>query len=192
MVGAGGIFVLFTSVISFLSLTPKSILFSSSLSFSLFYSLPNMASHVHLSGLEYFAASCYSGAEVTPPRESGHFHLPPYLLSPSSFIYPPAVCVLSLQNGAIGEQKWCLHHCTNRLSLIKLSCFSYFADGYFHSERRLVMKFIVSQEECYKRTHTQIQSISFLSWWNRQNWGLKVARWYQSCFFWGFLSSFRC
>lgn len=45
--------------------------------------------HVNLSGLVYFAASCYSNSKVTPPRGLGLFHLPPYVLTLSSYIYLP-------------------------------------------------------------------------------------------------------
>lgn len=87
--------------------------------------------------------------------------------------------------GAIWEQKLCPHHCTNRLSLIKLSCFSDFADGYFHCEPHLVMKFVVSQEECYTQFHThtntQIQSISSLLGGTNSIRRLKMVCCCQSC-----------
>lgn len=75
--------------------------------------------------------------------------------------------------GAIWEQKLCLHHCTNRLSLIKLSCFSDFADGYFHCEPHLVMKFVVRRNVTHsftqKHTHKHTNTINqFPSWWNKQ------------------------
>lgn len=57
-----------------------------------------------------------------------------------------------------------LHPSMNSLSLIKLSCFSHFADGYFHFKLHLVMKFVVSQEE-FTHTHSHIHMIDQLPAW---------------------------
>lgn len=127
-----------------------------------------MAPHVNLSGLVYFAASCYSSSEVTPHRG---IRTLPFTSIPSSPYLLTFICRRThpqpVESCHVGAKNECPHHCTNSLSLIKLSCFSYFADGYFHSQPHLVMKFVVSQEECNTHTHTNTHlhthtSLSFL------------------------------
>ncbi len=126
-----------------------------------------------------FAAFCNGSSKVTPPRGLGLSHSPPHFPTLSPYIYSPPFTLSACErcHGAAWEQKLCPHHCTNSPGVIKLSCFSYFADGYFHPEPYLVMRFVVSQEECDTHTNTLVQVTQSVSFLSGETNGIQVKIW---------------
>lgn len=100
------------------------------------------------------AASCSGSTAVSPPGEFRPPHFTPanvLLLICSHAFAGKTPC--GRLRAATREQKLCPLGCTNRLSLIKLSCSSDLADGYFHCWATSCNE-IWSQSGGMWRTHT--------------------------------------
>lgn len=108
-------------------------------------------------------ASCSGSTAVSPPGEFGppHFTLANVLLLICSHAFAGET-PCGLLKAATQEQKLCPLGCTNRPSLIKLSCSSDLADGYFHCWATSCNE-IWSQSGgmWHTHTHTQIESVGF-------------------------------